>query len=181
MNGEMNILDVLFVVIMFFSVFFGIFRGLAREVFSLAFLIAALVVAFFYYQDAGLLLNALIDNRDLANFAGFLLVLSLVAAAGSLITYLIGKFLVVGPLKALDRLLGAVFGMLRGVLLAGLVIYCFLEFPLNQELLKRSQLAPHVIRVIVIGFNVLPPSVRDKLKVIKFYDHQKDNRDSRTI
>jgi len=181
MSGEMNILDLLFILILFFSVFFGLFRGLVRELFSLIFLIAALVVAFFYYQEAGLLLNGWIDNRDLANFAGFLLVLVLVAAAGSLITHLIGKYLVVGPLKAMDRLLGAVFGLLRGVLLAGLVIYSFLVFPLNQELLNHSQLAPHLVRVIIVGIKVLPPSVRDRLKVIKFYDCKKDSRINRSV
>ena len=84
----------------------------------------------------------MIENRDLADFAGFLLLLALVAAARFLITGLIGKHLVVGPLKAVDRLLGAVFGLLRGILLSGLVIYSFLAFPLNQELLNHSQLAP---------------------------------------
>lgn len=181
MNGEMNVLDLFFMLILIFSVFFGLFRGLIRELFSLFFLVAALVVAFFYYQDAGLLLNSWIGNRDLANFAGFLLALVLVAAGGSLITGLIGKYLVVGPLKTLDRLLGAVFGLLRGVLLAGLVIYSFLAFPLNQELLNRSQLAPHLARMIIKGITVLPPSLRDRLKLIKFYDCQKNSRNSRTV
>jgi membrane protein required for colicin V production len=181
MNGELNILDLFFMLIIFFSVFFGLFRGLVRELFSLIFLIAALVVAFLYYQEAGLLLHGVIENKDLANFAGFLLVLALVTSAGSLITLLIGKFLVVGPLKAIDRLLGAVFGLLRGILLAGLVIYSFLTFPLNQELLDHSQLAPHLARVIVVGIQVLPPSVRDRLKAIQFYDCKKDSGTSRSI
>jgi membrane protein required for colicin V production len=181
MSGELNILDLLFLVILFFSVFFGLFRGLVRELFSLFFLIAALVIAFFYYKEAGLILHGWIDNLDLANFLGFLLLLATVAVLGSLITLLIGKFLVVGPLKAMDRLLGAVFGFLRGVLLAGLVIYSFLAFPLNQELLNRSQLAPYLARMITVGIKVLPPSIREKLKVIQFYDSQKDHRNSRTV
>lgn len=181
MSGELNILDLLFLLILFFSVFFGLFRGLVRELFSLFFLIAALVIAFFYYQEAGLFLNSWIDNRNLANFAGFLFLLALVAVFGSMITHLIGKFLIVGPLKAMDRLLGAVFGLLRGILLAGLIIYSFLVFPLSQELLNRSQLAPHLARIIVLGIKVLPPSLRDRLKLIQFYDCQKDNRNSRTV
>jgi membrane protein required for colicin V production len=181
MNGELNFLDLLFLFILFFSIFFGIFRGLVRELFSLFFLIAALVAAFFYYQEAGLLLGSWVKDHDLANFAGFLLVLALVAAAGSLITLVIGKVLVIGPLKAIDRLLGAVFGLLRGILLSGLVIYSFLAFPLNQELLDHSRLAPVLTRVIVTGIQVLPPSLREKLKLIKIHDNQKDNRDSRTV
>ncbi len=181
MNGELNILDFLFIALLFFSILFGLFRGLVRELLSLFFLIAALVVAFIYYPEAGLLLNRLVGNRDLANFVGFLLILALAAAAGSMVTGFFGKHLVVGPLKAVDRLLGAVFGLLRGLLLSGLVIYSFLAFPLNQELLDHAQLAPGLTRVIVAGLQVLPPSLRAKLTLIKIYDNQKDNRDSRTI
>jgi len=181
MSGELNILDLLFIAILFFSVFFGLFRGLVREVLSLFFLIAALVAAFIYYREAGLLLDAVIRNRGLAHFAGFLLILALTAALGSVVTGFVGKHLVVGPLKAIDRLLGAVFGLLRGLLLSGLVIYSFLAFPLNQELLERSQLAPVLTRIIAAGVQVLPPTLRQRLKVIQIHDKQKDNRNSRTI
>jgi membrane protein required for colicin V production len=181
MNGEWNILDLLFIAVLFFSIFFGLLRGLARELLSLFFLLAALAVAFIYYAQAGLLLNRLVGNRDLANFSGFLLILTLAAAAGSLFTSLVGKHMVVGPLKAIDRLLGAVFGLLRGLLISGLVIYSFLAFPLNQELLDRSQLAPVLTRVIVVGMQVLPPSLRDRLKLIRIHDQQKNNRDRRAI
>jgi len=181
MTGEFNILDLLFIAILFFSIFFGLFRGLVRELLSLFFLIAALVVAFLYYKEAGLLLSGLVKSRDLANFAGFLLILASTAAIGSLVTGLVGKHLVVGPLKAIDRLLGAAFGLLRGLLLSGLVIYSFLAFPLNRELLDQSQLAPVLTRVIVAGIQVLPPSLRERLKSIQIHDQQKDNRDSRTV
>lgn len=181
MSGELTILDLLFLALLFFSVLFGLFRGLVRELLSLFFLVAALVAAFIYYPEAGMLLHGFIQNRDLANLAGFLLILALAAALGSMVTGVIGKHLVVGPLKAVDRLLGAVFGLLRGLLLSGLVIYSFLAFPLNQELLDRSQLAPVLTRVIVAGIRVLPPALRDKLTLIKIHDNQKDNRDSRTI
>lgn len=181
MNGELNILDLLFIVILFFSLIFGLIRGLVRELLSLLFLVAALVLAFIHYHDAGLLLNKLIANRGLADFIGFLLILALVAAAGALFTMLLGKLLVAGPLKGLDRLLGAAFGLLRGMLLCGLVIYGFLAFPLNQEPLERSQLAPVLTRALVAAIQVLPPALRDKLHVNQIHDSKKNNRTSRTI
>ena len=181
MSGELNILDLLFIVILFFSFFFGIFRGLVRELLSLFFLVAALALAFIITAMPACCCTSLIANRGLADFAGFLLVLALVAAAGSLFTGLVSKHLVVGPLKAVDRLLGAAFGLLRGILLSGLVIYSFLAFPLNPEPLDRSLLAPALTRVLVAGIQVLPPSLRDRLNVIQIHDSQKNNRTSRTI
>ena len=181
MSTDWNILDLLFITIFFFSVVFGIIRGLVRELLSLCFLIAALVIAFVYYQEMGLLLNGILKKRDLADLAGFLLLLLLVAGVGSLSSRLLSKYLVIGPLKGLDRLLGAVFGFVRAILLAGIVIYSFMTFPLNDDLLRQSQLAPYLIKGLVTGIKILPAVVQDKLKSIKIYDHQKDNRNSRTI
>jgi membrane protein required for colicin V production len=181
MSGSLNILDMLFIVIFFFSVLFGIIRGLVHELLFLGFLIAALVIAFVYYKDMGLLLSGLVKKRDLADLAGFLMLLLLVAAAGSLITHLLGKYLIIGPLKILDRMLGAGFGLLRATLLAGIVIYSFMAFPLNNELLEKSQLAPYLISAMVTGMKILPPALREKFKVLTIYDYQKNKRNSRTI
>jgi membrane protein required for colicin V production len=181
MTGELNILDFLFIGIFFFSILFGILRGLVREVLAVCFLIAALAAAFIYYQEMGLLLSGWIKERELADLAGFLFLLLLVGGAGSLISRLIGKYLILGPLKAMDRLLGAVFGTLRAGLLSGIVIYGFIAFPLNEELLKESRLAPGLISAVATGIKVLPPAVRDRLKLINLYDHKKNSRNRRTI
>jgi membrane protein required for colicin V production len=181
MSGELNLLDFLFLLVLFFSFFFGILRGLTRELLALLFLVAALALAFYYYREVGVALHRLIYSRELADFAGFLLVLALVAAAGSFISHLVGRHLIKGPLKAVDRLLGAVFGLLRGILLSGLVIYSFLAFPLDQELLDRSQLAPVLTHALAVGIGVLPPALREKLKVIKIHDQQKNKRISGPI
>jgi membrane protein required for colicin V production len=181
MSGALNFLDVVFIAIFFFSILFGILRGLVREVLAVCFLVAALVIAFMFYPEAGTLLSGVIHTRELADLAGFLLLLVVAGGAGSLIARLIGKFLVIGPLKALDRMLGAVFGLLRGGLLAGIIIYGFIAFPLNKDLLGQSQLAPYLIRAMKTGITILPPAVRDKLKSIKLYDFEKNNRDRRTV
>jgi membrane protein required for colicin V production len=181
MSGALNIIDLLFIAIFFFSVLFGIIRGLVREVLAVCFLIAALVVAFIYYQEIGLLLSELIKRRELADLAGFLLLLLVVGGAGSLIARLIGKLLSGGPLKALDRLLGGVFGVLRAMLLSGIIIYGFIAFPLNDELLKASRFAPYLIKALAVGIKILPPAVQDKLKLINLYDYKKNSRNSRTI
>jgi membrane protein required for colicin V production len=181
MSGELNIIDLLFIAIFFFSVLFGLIRGLVREVLAVCFLVAALVVAFVYYQDMGLLLGGLIKKRELADLAGFLFLLLVVGGAGSLISHLTSKLLAGGPLKGLDRLLGGVFGILRAMLLSGIVIYGFIAFPLNDELLGESRLAPYLISALAAGIEVLPPAVRDRLNKIKLYDYKKNNRNRRTI
>jgi membrane protein required for colicin V production len=181
MIGSLNVIDILFIAIFFFSVLFGLMRGLVREVLAVGFLVAAVVLAFIYHRDAGLLLGGLIEKRELADLAGFLLLLLAVGGAGALISALIGKFVVVGPLKALDRLLGAAFGLLRAALLAAVVIYAFVAFPLNERLLNQSRLAPYLVQGMKTVISILPPVLRDKLKTITIHDYEKTSRDSRSI
>lgn len=181
MSNALNIIDLLFIAIFFFSILFGLIRGLVRELLAVAVLVAALVVAFVYYPDIGLLLHGVIKKRELADLAGFLILLLAVGGAGSLVSRLIGKLLAGGPLKALDRLLGGAFGVLRALLLSAIVVYAFVAFPLNQKLLKESQLAPTLLNAMKTGMQLLPPAWRAKLKSIKLYDYEKDNRDRRTI
>ena len=181
MIQSLNIIDLLFIAIFFFSVLFGLLRGLVREILAIGFLIAAVAVAFIYFQDLGLFLNEWIKKRELADLAGFLLLLLLAGGAGSLLARLIGKYLVPGPLKAIDRLLGGAFGMLRAALLSAIVIYGFIAFPLNDQLLKESKTAPYLIGAMKSVIRLLPPALRDKLKLIMIYDYKKDNRNSRTI
>jgi membrane protein required for colicin V production len=181
MSGELNFIDLLFIAIFFFSILFGLIRGLLRELLAVCVLVGALVIAFIYYPDIGLLLSGVIKKRELADLAGFLALLLLVGVAGSLVSRLIGKLLAGGPLKALDRLLGGVFGVLRAALLSAIVIYGFIAFPLNDELLKESRLAPYLINAMKLGIEALPPAWRGKLKPIKFYDYKENSRNRRTI
>jgi membrane protein required for colicin V production len=181
MSGELNVLDLLFIAILFFSFFFGVFRGLVRELLSLLVLVAALLLAFALHHDLGRLLAGRVHPRGLADFAALLLVLALAAAAGSLLAALLSRLLARGPLTPIDRLLGAAFGLLRGALLAGLVIYCFLAFPLNPQPLDRSQLAPVLTRAIIAGSRVLPPALRERLHILRIHDSKKDLRTGRTI
>lgn len=181
MIHSLNIIDLLFIAIFFFSVLIGLLRGLVREILSIIFLVAAVAVAFIFYQDVGLLLNGLIKKRELADLAGFLLLLLAGGSAGALLSTLIGKLVVVGPLKALDRLLGGAFGMLRAALLSAIIIYGFIAFPLNDQLLKESKTAPYLIGAMKTVMRFLPPALRDKLKLITIYDYKKNNRNSRTI
>ncbi len=138
-------------------------------------------MAFALHRDLGRLLAGWVHPRGLADFAALLLILALATAAGALLAALLSRLLSRGPLKPLDRLLGAACGLLRGALLAGLVIYCFLAFPLNPQPLDRSQLAPVLTRAVVAGSRALPPALRERLHILRIHDSKKDIRTGRTI
>ena len=68
------------------------------------------------------------SSRSTANFCGFVVVFVGVMLLGSLIGFTLSKMLRVTGLSFFDRLLGAVFGILRGVLMAAALVMALLAF-----------------------------------------------------
>lgn len=99
------------------SILVGAIRGFIKEAFSLAVWAAAFLVAFQYSGMLALELESHIElpsARTALAFAGLFLVVLLV---GGLLTFLIGKLVEKTGLSGTDRLLGGVFGGIRGLVL----------------------------------------------------------------
>jgi membrane protein required for colicin V production len=123
----MTFFDYLVLAIIGLSVLLSVMRGLVREVLALAAWVLAFVAASLYSGEAAALLPAGLQSEELRLLAGFtgiflavLLVLSFIAVAAS-------RLVTTGGLGVEDRVLGGLFGLVRGmvvvmilVLLAGL-------------------------------------------------------------
>lgn len=99
------------------SILVGAIRGFIKEAFSLAVWAAAFLVAFQYSGALALQLENHIElpsARTSLAFAGIFLAVLLV---GGLLTFLIGKLVEKTGLSGTDRLLGGVFGGVRGLVL----------------------------------------------------------------
>ena len=117
----------------FLSILFGVIKGFIRELFSLAFFILAVILSFLYYHDTGTFFIKYLKDRDLSNFAGFVLIFVLVLSIGSVVTYVIKKLFVLGPLRSVDRILGGVFGLLRGILLSMIIVFGLITFSVKPN------------------------------------------------
>jgi membrane protein required for colicin V production len=119
----MNGADHLFAIILLASGVLGVIRGFIREAVSLLSWLIALWVAWHY---AGLLdpwLGGALAEPGVREWAGraivFLVVLLLGSLAGSAAAYFAHR---AAGLAALDRVIGATFGLLRGVVIIGLIV-----------------------------------------------------------
>ena len=115
------------------SILVGALRGFIKEVFSLAVWAAAFLVAFQYSGALAMLLEDQIElpsARTSLAFAGLFLSVLLV---GGLITFLIGKLVEKTGLSGTDRLLGGVFGALRGLILILVIMLVAGLTPVPQD------------------------------------------------
>jgi membrane protein required for colicin V production len=144
----MNWFDWLLISILGVSTFLSFRRGFSREVIGLVSVVAALLAGIWFYGTAGSILLPYMSSRGLANFLGFLLVFGGVILAGGLVSFFVGRFLKITGLSIPDRLLGAVFGLLRGIVIAVALVMGAMAFSPDGHppaAVVGSQVAPYVV------------------------------------
>ncbi len=126
-------LDWIFLSILALSLLIGAWRGLAYEVFSLATWFAAFLLAQWFAPDAAHYLPMAGSSETIRYAAGFVLVFIGAVFVGSILTWLISRLFRAAGLRPADRVLGAVFGVMRGVIVLLAVAVLVSMTPLHAD------------------------------------------------
>jgi membrane protein required for colicin V production len=113
----MPVLDWIFAGVLLLSMLLGGWRGFVYEVMSLVAWIAAFVVARWFGPDVAQHLPMPGASEMLRHAVGFLIAFIGSLMLGTLLAVLVKKLLAKVGLRPVDRLLGAFFGVTRGLLL----------------------------------------------------------------
>ena len=110
--------DWLLCAVLLLSMLLGAWRGLVYELMSLAAWVAAFVLAQCLAQDVALMLPFLQTAAAQVQYAAaFVLVFVVSLFAAGFLSWVLKKVVETVGLRPVDRALGAVFGLVRGVLL----------------------------------------------------------------
>jgi len=137
-----NQVDIVILIIIVFSSAFGLWRGLIKEVLSLLTWIAALLVSRVYSEPLAGLMTGMIENDGIRYVSAFAILFFIVMMFGTFLNSLMSKLLSVAGLKLADRLLGAGFGVARGVIIVLVIMFIASMFVSETELWQQSQLIP---------------------------------------
>lgn len=143
-----NQVDIVILIITVLSSMFGLWRGLIKEVLSLLTWIAALLVARVYSEPLAGLMTGMIENDGIRYVTAFAMLFVTVMMFGTFLNFLMSKLLNVTGLKLADRLLGAVFGVARGVIIVLVILFVTNMFVSETELWQQSQLIPYGMDMI---------------------------------
>jgi membrane protein required for colicin V production len=146
------------------SVLTGLLQGLVRSVFAAAGLIGGLILAAWNYQSIGLPLTRTVQDPQLANAIGFLIILITVLLLGVLLGSFLSHLLHEMGLGCLDRIAGALFGLAQGILVITVGILITLAFYPTQKWLADSRLPPYFFRVCHLSTHVTPNGLAQKVQ-----------------
>lgn len=145
-------IDYVILAIVGLSTLVSLARGFVKEAISLVIWVSAFVVASQFYLDlASFLTN--ISDQLLRNAAAIAILFIATIIVGSLVNYVISQLVEKSGLTGTDRILGLVFGAIRGVLIVSALLFFVDAFtPLSDSpWWQQSKLIPE-FKVIVEWF-----------------------------
>jgi membrane protein required for colicin V production len=152
------------VIFLVVSVLGGLQQGFFRSVCSLGGLLLGLAIAAWNYGRAAALLSPFVHIETVADTIGFLLIaLAVMAVAGIFGSILSKTFRKLG-LGCLDRLAGAVFGLVQGVLLVTLCILVAVAFFPKARWLAEGQLPRQFFGVCHLSTSLSPSDLANRIR-----------------
>ncbi len=147
-------LDWVITAIVVLAVLMSFLRGITRELISLAASVGGIVAALWFYNDAARWFEPYTKTAAVAQLAAFLSILVAAIVAGGIVSAIAGRMVKAAGLRGADRLLGASFGLVKGLLISLALVLALVAFPPGREIAERSRLAPYLIhgsRVLAAG------------------------------
>lgn len=128
----MTAIDWTILVILIVSSLISLKRGFTKEALSLATWIVALVIARLFSDKLAVVLVGLIQSDAWRYTAAFSILFVATLIVGALINHLLGEFVRMTGLTGTDRVLGMVFGLLRGLVVVVALLALGRLFALDQ-------------------------------------------------
>ena len=130
----MNLVDVVFVLLVAVSLLVGLWRGLLRELLSLLSWLAAAYLAWRFHPLLMGPLAGVIASAGARQAAAVLLMFIGAVVVLALLSHLLVGLLKSSPLRGTDRVLGGLFGVLRGLVLVAATVLLVEATPLQKSL-----------------------------------------------
>lgn len=139
--------------------FLGFRRGIIAEILTLVGLVSAIFIAIFWYTELSLfLIKQFKWNQTLSNVLSFILIFLAVIIFFRLLENILSHITALLLLNWINNLGGAVFGLIRGTIIIGLILFLFNFIPLPLEIqyqIGQSTLAEFFLNGLVIVYTTL--------------------------
>lgn len=161
----MNWLDVAIVLVIVAFVLAAYSAGLIREAITLLAAVVGVVVAGALYRRLAEDALVFIDDTDAAEAVSFLVLFGAVYLFGQIIAYILKRGASLLMLGWADHLGGAFFGLIKGLVVAQILLIIFAAYPslhLDDEV-HSSTLAPYFVDDFSFLLRVLPSNFDQRI------------------
>ena len=162
--GQISQFDIIFTVVILLSTAFAFFKGMSREIIGIGVIILGFALAVIYHNAPAAKLIALGLSETLTKLLGFLGIFLGCVMLGSIIALIIDRFLKAVKLKLADRILGAIFGFIRGWIFSTIVVLALTAFPAQNNFTDHSLLIPYLLGSAGLLIHITPEDMKEKFE-----------------
>jgi membrane protein required for colicin V production len=160
----MTLVDWVIVAFLAIGVISGIARGFFRSAFSLGGLLLGLVLGAWNYWRFDGVLKPLVQSSELAHAIAFLVIALLVMVVAAIIGSLLAKIFRKVGLGCLDRMAGAIFGFIQGMVFVTICILVTVAFFPQAAWLTEARLPRYFFGALHVSTHVTPARLAERLK-----------------
>lgn len=166
----MHWLDLIIIAIVTWLTFSAFSNGLIRELVTATAVVVGAIMAGRLYNDLASDIKFLIDDESTRNFIAFVTIFGsaiLLGQIGATMLRRVAAILFLGPF---DRLGGALFGFIKGIVLVQILLIVSSVYPLSVTLddaLARSTMAPILIDILPTMLRLLPSEFSSALDALE--------------
>ncbi len=156
---NMSAFDLLLAAIFIISTVVGVMRGFVKEALSIISWIMAFWLGYTYCVEAGewIAQFASLGEGKLRNSAGFGLIFVVTLFVFAIVSYVITKLIVRGPIKGVDRVLGIATGVVRAIAISAVLLVLMQALGMNSSSFwKDSKFVPHLLPAVEFAEQVMP-------------------------
>jgi membrane protein required for colicin V production len=160
-----NWADIAILSVIGISVIISFFRGFLLEALSLLVWVIAFWIAWIFFRDLAPLFAQWVSAPSLQLALAFTVIVIAMLIVGALLTWLVGMLIDKTGLTGTDRVVGLLFGAIRGAVIIAVVVMLAGVTPFPQDpWWKESQLIPHFERVAITLKEMLPQDIGEYLE-----------------
>ena len=166
----MNIFDIIVVVILSFCLIRGFLIGIVRQISSIVGVLAGFFTGIRYYPFLSDILTKWIENTGYRDIAAFMIIFCGVFIVVILLAWVIHYLMKVSKIGWMDRVLGVVFGAVKAVLIAAILLIALTTFLYpGAAIVQESRLARYLMPISAKITLVVSKEVKSR------YDKNIDN------
>lgn len=160
---EFNTADVVILCTVLISTIIGIYRGFVRELLTVMTWVVAAVIAYLYGRAVG---NSMvfIENQTVRELLGITFVFFAVVFLGLVLKIIVVKAAKISGVSTVDRVIGGLFGVLRGCVLVVLVLLLSSNNITTEDWYTKSKLLPQFVAMADFTSKTTPKSWKDDVK-----------------
>jgi membrane protein required for colicin V production len=157
-------LDWLILFIVGASVVLALSQGFIVELFSLGGAVVGLVGAAWCYPVLTPLFQSFVKLTPLAQMFSFLTIFFVLFLGIGMTGRMLSHAAKETGLRWADRMMGAAFGLVRGIAVATLLVFAFATFYPGARMIAGSALGPHLLGLARVASWVTPADLRERFR-----------------